>query len=51
MSYICRNCLYKGDMVSIEGIPTCPDCGQDDTQDSLEYEIDRAEIMYAQEVE
>ena len=47
--YICR-CGYKGDMESVEGIPRCPDCGGEDCQDSLEYEIDRAEIMYAQEV-
>ena len=45
--YICRNCLYKGDMASVEGIPTCPDCGQDDTQDYLEYLVDQAELQEA----
>ena len=43
--YICLNCFYKGDMESVEGIPRCPDCNGEDTQDYLEYLIDKAEYQ------
>ena len=45
LMYICRMCGYKGDMESVEGIPRCPDCGGEDCEDYLEYQVDRAEYL------
>lgn len=40
MNY-CRNCDFIGYMESEDGIPICPDCGQDDTEEYLAYLIDK----------